>query len=58
VHHRGVPVGFNVIVVIINFFPDTDYILIIGACANGVVDRAPVCHLGGPGSNLGQAKFL
>jgi hypothetical protein len=48
-----VPVGFNVIVVIINFFPDTDYLLIIGACANGVVDRALACHLGVPGSNLG-----
>jgi hypothetical protein len=24
--------------------------------ARGVVDRAPVCHSGGPGSNLGQAK--
>jgi hypothetical protein len=23
-----------------------------------VVDRAPVCHLGDQGSNLGQAKFI
>jgi hypothetical protein len=29
-----------------------------GAWARGVVDRAPVCHLGDPGSNLGQANFL
>jgi hypothetical protein len=28
------------------------------AWARGVVDRAPVCLLGDPGSNLGQAKFL
>jgi hypothetical protein len=28
------------------------------AWARGVVDRAPVFHLGDPGSNLGQAKFL
>jgi hypothetical protein len=26
-----------------------------GVWANGVVDRAPACHLGDPGSNLGQA---
>jgi hypothetical protein len=29
-----------------------------GARARGVVDRALVCHLGDPGSNLGQANFL
>jgi hypothetical protein len=28
------------------------------AWARGVVDRAPVCHLGDLGSNLGQANFL
>jgi hypothetical protein len=28
------------------------------AWACGVVNRAPVCHLGDPGSNLGQAEFL
>jgi hypothetical protein len=27
-------------------------------CACGAVDGALVCHLGDPGSNLGQVKFL
>jgi hypothetical protein len=30
----------------------------VRAWARGVVDRAPVCHLGDPSSNLGQANFL
>jgi hypothetical protein len=34
--------------------PHHEYIL----CACGAVDGALVCHLGDPGSNLGQVKFL
>jgi hypothetical protein len=33
-------------------------LLIIGVKAHGVVDRAPVGHLGDPGSNLSQANFF
>jgi hypothetical protein len=36
----------------------TSMYIFIPAWARGVVDIAPVCHLGDPGSTLSQAKFL